>query len=292
VLAGVFYLLFIFNIAQSTADYWAGRISGNVSSKISSSRYLFSVYQPIYVLHLYTLLLIGGLAVAGLNLLNKFQLVNFPRLIWAILIWFLFPLLIIEVLIYIPGTHIYTYLIPGCLLMGFVLSYIEHLIAIYVKPLKPLIPVGLWIMTLFLFLQSYYIFVDHQSEYPWEQKRFLIWTLPKPTPIFHLSIFGFPYYRHWDEVGDYIAADQQADYYTTNERVSIARYHINLEKDGERAGYYVYIKQPQTFTDEITNEGIVNWVATHPPVAEFQNNSRVVTQIFLVNRNEPVTSSN
>ncbi|KKS06683.1 MAG: Glycosyl transferase family 39 [candidate division WWE3 bacterium GW2011_GWE1_41_27] len=57
-----FYIPFVLSISESTLSYWSGRISGDVSAKISSSKYLFSVYQPIYVVHFYVLASLLGLA--------------------------------------------------------------------------------------------------------------------------------------------------------------------------------------------------------------------------------------
>ncbi len=329
-LTGAFYIPFALNVAQSTTAYWAGRISGDVSNKISSSRYLFSVYQPIYVLHIYTILGIMGFCLSGLVALYKlfpqvlskflahvykmevFKGAHSPfslSILLSLLAWFLLPFIALEAVISIPGTHIYTYLIPLFLLVGFAIFHMDLMVAkftliakkalftsspLFVKlghfikldfifnSVRPVFTVCVWLLFLFLSLQSYFVFVDHTYEYPWENKQFLIWTLPKPTPIFHLSMFGFPYYRHWDEIGDFIKSDKKALYYTTNERVSIARYHVDLEKDGEKAGYYIYIKNPQTFTNEITNKRVDVWIKTNPPVVQYSNSGRTVSGVYFI----------
>ena len=313
----VFYIPFALNIAQSTTDYWAGRISGDVSGKISSSRYLFSVYQPIYVLHIYTILGIIGFAFITLFTFSKifsrlcckllahvykidiFNGVHAPfslSIPISVLAWFLIPFILLEVFIYIPGTHIYAYLIPVFLFMGFALFHADLIgskVFTVIASLSPslrgvqrrsnlVIIFGIWLLFAFLTLQSYYVFVDHKYEYPWENKKFLIWTLPKPTPIFHLSIFGFPYFRHWDNIGEYIKSDNKSQFYTTNERVSISRYHTDLEKAGEKVGYYIYIKNPQTFTDQVTNIRINAWMQGNPPIVQYKNQDRVVSEIYLV----------
>ena len=304
ILTSVFYIPFVLNIAQSTTDYWAGRITGDVSGKISNSRYLFSVYQPIYVLHVYTILGLVGFGLLFFITLYKifpglvskvvkraYKLDSFNAIhtkfkastILAVLVWFLIPFVLLEKVIYIPGTHIYTYLIPVFLMMGFAVFHADLISRKILKGFSTAFVIGIWLLFIFLSLQSYYVFVDHKYEYPWENKKFLIWTFPKPTPIFHLSMFGFPYYRHWDEIGDFIKTDGKASFYTTNERVSISRYHIDLGKDGDKAGYYVYIMNPQTFTNEITNKRIEAWIKDNSPILEYENQGRVVSQIYLVN---------
>jgi len=319
VLNGLFYIPFALNLAQSTADYWAGRISGSVSGKISSTRYLFSVYQPIYVLHIYTILGILGffltlaififkLTANGItNLATRLpklagqsaKPVSLVRahtqfstiILGALLAWFALPFIALEAIISIPGTHIYTYLIPAFLFLGFALFHLElivqEIISRFKVPLltrfsKMVFVALVWLLFAFMTLQSHYIFVDHEIEYPWENKQFFLWTLPKPSPIYHLSVFGFPYYRHWDKVGDDIKSASDAQYYSTNERESIARYHISLQKSGPQSDYYVFIYNPQTFTNAITNTRVLNWINTNPPIVEYFNNDVAVTRIYRV----------
>ncbi len=319
ILNGLFYIPFVLNLAKSTTDYWAGRISGSVSGKISSTRYLFSVYQPIYVLHIYTILGILGffltvaifffnLTATGITKLAtrlpklavySAKLVNLVRshthfstvTLGALLVWFALPFVALEAIISIPGTHIYTYLIPAFLFLGFALFHIELIaqkitfrfrIPFLTQSSKMVIVATVWLLFAFLTLQSHYVFVDHKTEYPWENEKFLIWTLPKPTPIFHLSMFGFPYYRHWDEIADFINADIMARYYSTNERESISRYHIPLRKSSANADYYIFINNPQTFTNDITNKRILSWVISNPPVREFYNGDKVVSKLYFV----------
>lgn len=303
ILTGLFYIPFVLNIAKSTTDYWAGRISGDVSSKNSSSHYLFKVYQPIYAAQIYILLGMLGLIITFFGAVSKLlttppkgktgfihNIITFGAshhrfsipVIFSLLTWFLVPFIVMEVLIYVPGTHIYTYLLPVFLLMGLAMSHIEFSIGRYLKKIIPIFLLGTTSLILFLSLQSYLVFIDHNPEYPWENKPFLLWTLPKPTPIFHLSIFGFPYYRHWEEIGDYIKEDRQADYYSSNERTSISRHHIDITKDGDLAGYYVLIHNPQTFTNYISSDRLLAWMPNHDPVRIYQNGPRTVSKVYLI----------
>ncbi len=298
-LAGLFYIPFVLNLAKSTTDYWAGRITGDVSGKISSSRYLFSVYQPIYVLHVYTILAgIGLVSLFGLSLAKilpkpKSKTYSFPTfdlshqrfslpILMAVLLWTLIPFIIMEVIVYIPGTHIYTYLIPGFLLMGFTLFHIDFLVSKYINKLGMFYQLGIWVMVLFLALQSYFIFVDHNPEYPWQDKRFLVWTLKKPVGTYHLSLFGFPYYRHWEEVAKYLATDNKSEYYSTNERVTISRHYVTLVKDGNKLGYYVFVHYPQTLIEELSNKRVVSYASKNPPIVSYRNANQVVTEVYLL----------
>jgi hypothetical protein len=203
-----------------------------------------------------------------------------------IILWTLVAALFMEVLVAIPGTHIYVYLIPLMMLLGWGGTYFWRLLKILGgKKVDYLAVFGLSVVTAFLCAQAYAVFVDHKVEYPWQDKKFLLWIFPKPTPIFHLSIFGFPYYRHWQEVGNFVNSGTSI-YYTTNERVSIARYHVNLEKAGEKIGYYVYIYSPQTFTDDILNVRGLEWSKTNAPLKSFYGNyGQKHVDIYLVPEN-------
>jgi 4-amino-4-deoxy-L-arabinose transferase-like glycosyltransferase len=310
----IFYVPFVMALSGKTMDYWAGRISGEVSTKISSSKYLFSVYQPIYVVHIYFLLAFFGLAHLGLRVLpktlkfigirkfvNKIQSLlpfladrvstfftsfnsNIISKDFALLLWFLIPLLFLEWYVYIPGTHIYTYLVPLFIVLGFGVSSLVGLVNLFFKRTlrRFLVPLGLLVVFTFIFLQSYYVFVDNTQEYPWVQEKFLFWTFPKPTPIFHLSMFGFPYYRNWEGIENFVNAHPQVSAYSTNERKSIARYHVPLPKDSDTAGFYVYIKNPQSFTNEVLSEKPAYWVENYPPDYTFTLNDREVSRVYIM----------
>jgi hypothetical protein len=103
--------------------------------------------------------------------------------------------------VYISGTHIYNYIIPSFVLLGFGIVAIESFIfkIFEIQLVKIFNFLGIFLVFLFLTAQSYAIFINNEQEYPWENKNFLIWTLRKPDESYHLSLFGFPYYRDWEE---------------------------------------------------------------------------------------------
>lgn len=303
-LLALFYVPFVLNIDEGTKSYWQGRLEGT-GGKISSSSYLFSVYQPIYVIHIYTGLFLLGLVslfkdFLGLEILlfvvkSKFKIKLAPLAILltpqfyrsiALITWFLVPFVFMELLVDIPGTHIYTYLVPLFIILAYGIKYIEQLLKLVIPRLKtPVFAIGIVLVLSFIFMQSYKIFVENGTEYPWTEERFLLWTFPKPTPIFHLSIFGFPYYRGWEQIEEYMKAEgpliscpnnievetcpfklpKQIPFYSTNERSSIARYHTEFLKDTDNAGYYIYIRNPQSFTNDILSEKAEYWAENYAP---------------------------
>lgn len=283
---GLFYVPFVLTLSNSTLLYWQNRVSGG-QGKVSSSKYLFTVYQPIYVLKVYLTLTALGLG----SFIAKLREFKSTRNIKNLYLfgWFLVPFIFMEIFINIPGTHIYTYLVPVAIIMGMGIEFGEELfIKVVKKPkLNYLVYASIFSIFMFIFLQSNAIFVDNSKEYPWEYEQFFVWTLFKPTPSYHLSMFGFPYFRNWEEIGKYVTTQPNQGsqiYYSTNERDSMARYYIPLEKSTSKPGYryYVFINNAQSFTDKITNEYTLNWVSTHEPVNTFIDNGRETARIYLI----------
>ena len=194
----------------------------------------------------------------------------------------MFPWVIFELIANIPGTHIYTYLIPLFIIMAFGIDTIEFILKMLFKSKfgSAISIAGLVLLFTFTSYLSHVVFVDHSKEYPWENKKFLVWTLYKPNVIFHLSMFGFPYYRHWEEIGNFVTQGKNNGFYSTNERKSIARYFIPFSKDTDSAGHFVFIKNPQTFTNEILQEKALYWSKKYKPDKIFYNNGREVVNIY------------
>ncbi|KKS21358.1 MAG: Glycosyl transferase family 39 [candidate division WWE3 bacterium GW2011_GWA1_41_8] len=268
-----FYIPFVISISASTMSYWQGRLAGT-GGKISSSRYLFSVYQPIYVIHIYIGLTLLGIAETAIrkNLLKL-----------SIMFWFLLPFTFFELIVGIPGTHIFNYILPVTIIMAMGIDFGEEIIKKFLGWLaaKILVGFGVSIVFIFIFLQSTAVFVDHTREYPWEPEFFLVWEFPKPVPNFHLSMFGFPYFRHWEAISEIVNSTEHNGYYSTNERSSISRYYIPLKKSSDAAGYYIYIVSPQSFTDLISSDRVRIWTENYKPVMEFTDaEGRTISQIY------------
>ena len=297
----IFYVPFLFTLSQKTVDYWSGRITGDVSSKLSSSLYLFSVYQPIYIVHFYVILFV--MAIFALlvkhahKYLSKIKFVNnIPDVIknrqtlnWLIL-WLLLPFVFLELIVYIPGTHIFNYLLPMTVLLSYGILFIEEFLQLFKRYFLPnvLSFVGLTVFFSFLFVQSYAIFVDNTKEYPFEGEYFLLWELPQPNPIYHLSIFGFPYYRNWEGIKEVISNTDNNGFYSTNERESISRYYVPLAKSTDNAGHHIYIINPQSFTGHIYQDKAAYWAEKYPPVFTFSKGGQDLVRIYYM---EPGTSA-
>jgi len=289
-----FYIPFAMNISDKTATYWMGRLSGEVSAKLSSSKYLFSIYQPIYVLEIYMILtLLSAVFICSYIYKSKipkkfrifFKGVNINKItLLFIFIWFLVPFAFMEFLVHVPGTHIYTYLIPLIIFVSIGTYSIRLLLNVLINSKfgNMVFYSGVFLIFAFILSQVYWGLADHSVEYPWENKAFLLWTLPKPSPIYHLSIFGFPYYRNWEGISNFTKMYPEVVAYSTNERKSIVRYHVPLAKNSDDAGFYIYIRNPQSFTGKILSIKAAYWSSKYKPEYELIKNNKESVKVFVM----------
>jgi hypothetical protein len=302
-----FYIPFVLSLSVETKDYWANRITGAVSEKLSSSKYLFSVYQPIYVIHIYTILAFLGVVFVLLGLTSEhvLKIKNLPNAIksffthstehmqriqtspwriYSLFIWLLISVWFFEVYVAIPGTHIYCYLVPCFILLAYGLITLESLVfkIFEYKIMMFLNSIGLVVLFTFIFLQSYWLFVDHSVEYPWQTKKFLVWQFPNTSGSYHTSLFGFPYFRDWEGIRDFVNAFPEITAYTTNERKPISRYYVTIPSDEDLAGFFIYVRNPQSFENNIISEKAAYWVSKYQPVHTLTKNGTDLVRIYIM----------
>lgn len=271
---GVFYIPFFLNVADDTVAYWLNRLSGG-DNLISSSIVTFKLYNPKVVFYLYAglfaaylistaIILTGSPAKEPVGDRESYQL-RIRSLF--VLVWLLFPWLYMEFLVEVPGTHIYTYLTPLTILISIGILAVEDLIkkAMGANYGKTLNVAGLALLFLFLFYQSHKVFVDHTREYPWEPERFLFWTLVEPDQAYNLPIFGFPYHRHWEQIGDYVSNTDNTNYYYSNEKDTISQFYIPFGRDVNKSGHYIRIRDVQYIYQGRLEPKAVWWSDHHEP---------------------------
>ena len=288
---GIFYIPFMTSVDIKTSDYWLNRITGASSGKISSSKYLFKLYQPIFTLGAYGVFSVLGTIFILLGFFSTFilKIKKLPQFIKdffshttdimqsikkdkirtiSLFLWVGIAVLFFEGYVYISGTHIYNYLIPTFILLGFGIVSIESAIFKVFEFQLVRIFNFLGVFTIFIFLiaQSYVIFIDHKKEYPWEKEKFLIWDFNKPDESYHLSLFGFPYYRDWEGIRNFAKSHTDLIAYSSNERRQISGYYVDMDRNYNKSGLYVYIKNPQSFIEQISDDKAAYWVGKHDPV--------------------------
>jgi hypothetical protein len=279
-LLAAFYMPFLLNVSDETKAYWLKRISSG-NDRIASSVVTFKLYNPKVVYELYVglfiLYLISMTAgiIAGLK--DKSMRAGDSYQMWiksiVVLLWFLFPWIYMESFVSLPGTHIYAYLMPLTLLIAIGLLSAENFIKKLagVKYGMPAYVAALALAFLLLFYQSHKLFVDHTREYAWEQERFLFWTLARPDLAYELPIFGFPYHRHWEQIGDYVVMSDNTNHYYSNEKESISRFYIPFERDVDESGHYVRVRNVQYIYQEWLEPKAVWWQENHEPDKVFNS---------------------
>ena len=199
--------------------------------------------------------------------------------------WFLFPWGVYEFLVYDPGTHIYTYMMPVSIMLAFgVITFKEILDRLLKNNLSRIVhAIIMGSMFLFLFSQAHLIFIDHTPEYPWEQRKFLIWKLGRPENEYQLWLFGFPYYRKWEQIGAYVNSNDNVDFCFTNENWSLSTFYLSCREDLDRAGYYIHIENPQSYKNVHRTKGKLRyWTKNYESVQKFWVDGRVAAEIYLM----------
>lgn len=275
----IFYIPFMQALSKSTVDYWTDRIESS-GSKISSSKYLFNVYQPIGALYIYlTLSCLGAVSFYYKVRQKKYLPAPSIRIFVGLALWFLLPLCFMEGFVAVPGTHIYTYLLPAFIVGGLGFYYLSK----YNREFSLFIAMCAFG---FLSLQSYIIFVDHSREFPWEAKQVMFWHIPKPSTDYNLSLFGFPYYRNWDGVRKYLFEHPEVTAFASNERDTITDFYLpNMPRNAKTVSYLVHSINPQSTQDYFAqkqNAKSKYWLENNKPVKVFYVDSRPVTEIYLM----------
>lgn len=251
---------------------------------------LINLYNPFYTLWF---LVVGG-ALGAI----------FYKKSWMYTAWFAVVYGFFEIFVRKPGTHIYNFLIPVFILTAVGLVTFYKLIP---KVGKKILITVLILSAAFFFYQAYVIFVDHAVEYPWEEEKFFTsicktedrrrnltkcgeflqrFETPAYTIEDKLPLFGFPLYRHWNEIDEIIIADSKGrgDTYVfqTNEEKTISQWYMENRYGTEDAFYVVGVKRPLSFRDD--------WQYMHVGrknlVAELFNGDRLVVKIWRVDPRE------
>jgi hypothetical protein len=187
-----------------------------------------------------------------------------------------------ELVIYDPGTHIYTYLIPATILVAFGAQVVEDTLVKILGAKWGGVAHIAWTAAMFMGLAatSHLIFVDHTPEYPFERRRILFWTIGGPDETYRQWVFGFPYYRRWEDIREYITSDESSIYYASNEKTSLTSFYIPYPVSLANAGPYIYIHNPQSFNARDRRVKVRYWRERYAPIKVFEVEGRVVAEIY------------
>ncbi len=234
------YLLNISNNAKNTS--YAESILGKGASFLSRDDYSqFLLYNPFITSYFYALFVPIGLFMAAKNRRNI-----------VFILWATLTILFFRFFVAYSGLHFYHMFIPLIIIAALGISWLLQITKGVVK--KPFIVV-ISIIFLFLYFQTYKLFVEHKTEYPFENEKLIFFEtkkLEQEDDMRHKT--GFPHKRYWNEINDYINEQNKINNenlgYYSNEDKGISRIYMDTEISTTRPFYAVGIKRPYSLAND------------------------------------------
>jgi hypothetical protein len=96
---------------------------------------------------------------------------------------------------------------------------------------------------------AYYMLVDHSIEHPWSAKRVFGYTLPNLEARTIEGVFGFPYRRGLDKVGEKFQSGRLRGTFDSNERDVMADYYFHARRSSP-PDYYIHVLRPLSLRRE------------------------------------------
>ncbi len=298
-LLAIFYIPYANSITQSNLTYLLSRVESNPIKEKTGSITIFKSYQPIFVFYLYLGFAIIGLLYIAFSFLGKKYFrgessSKIPNLLsnnfftetLVLILWFLFPYVFLEGVVHDPGTHIYNYLIPLFILIGIGLWFIFLFLNSYLGkyPGKIVLFTGISALIFFLFTQSYSLFVDHSREYPWESEKYLLWNLNIPLEV-RLPLFGFPHYRNWEGLNQFLSDRPERSKYISNEKERISEFYLPENKAKTNNVYMIYIQKPSRLDWRISYSEFSILFKNEDPIYTYKKNGQIYSAVFRIPRN-------
>ncbi|MDC0449094.1 glycosyltransferase family 39 protein [bacterium] len=231
VLVGIFYVPYILSgyLETNTVGYLERRFLGR-DYVLNHSLYTLFIYNPTVLFFITSLTFIFSLFWADKNGHRD-----------LILFWLFVPLLVFELLILNPGTHILGYLIPLLVLVGYVFTKLQSIS-------KFVTNVTFGFLIFCITITSFRTFVPaFEYDYPWANLE---------TRKYHLFLYGFPYNRGWNQISKYFndlrTSGERVTGVFTNDNDTIAEYYLmgfDYTPPGSnfRPQYYIHVYNNQEF---------------------------------------------
>ncbi len=236
-LAGTFYFPYIASgkFSENTVGYLEKRVEGKEYLS-NDSFYTVNVYNPLLVFFI----LVGF----GVFVLKR----RTPEHLFLV-VWLVLPFLVFQVVFKNPGTHIHNYILPALIFAGLGFNILANK---YGKTLYFL--VGFLFGFYFVVQGSVYI-PSLNSGYPFKDSSLYgIVPLAKANKDYHLFLYGFPYYRSLDVIGQKFQDYNRVQGFYTNENTDVAKYYLKRFPVTEPGNnffpqYYIFVPDSQEFTE-------------------------------------------
>lgn len=232
----------------------------------------FLIYNPFLTLCVY-----AAAAFVGIFLSND-------RPVFSV--WFLSTLLIFRFFVKYSGLHFYNIFIPLVVLAGYAMyRFVKKLPFLWLRVSAGAL---LSAVFLFLYLQSYILFVDHKVEYPVEEEKILFWKtrrLEQADNIRHKT--GFTHKRYWGQINTFVNGQNTLNGencgYVTNEDKVLAKFYMDAPANEIGNCFYaIGVKRPLSLAYDYSLPHIKN----KHTVKTFENEfDETVVRIYKVDVN-------
>jgi hypothetical protein len=221
-----FYVPYVLGgyFVEHTMGYLERRL---VKEMVSSSVFTYLTYNPM--LPRFLVYVFAPVALA----LRK------DRFVLSLVVWFVAPLAVFEIIVSNPGTHIHNYVLPLILLSSIGVVKVYCLVKNTVLKAASGAVFFMILVGLFVFQATIYVPMFSLG-YPWIAGRFA-------TTKNQLFIYGFPYKRGWDEIAAYLRELGARSFYTTD-NVTVGEFYLRgVPSDLSNPHFFVHIFDNQEF---------------------------------------------
>jgi hypothetical protein len=229
-IAGLFYIPFIFRPGfTSVTKYLQDRVVGeSIWTTFIRTNQLLDLYLP----PLYEKIISALIVLASATVLRR----KTRPFLLVVLTWFGAPFIFYMLLGGDPRSHIYMYILPGMILAGL---GIEEIVT-QIKPKLASIAFQTLAWTTIIAFSSitYYMLVDHTLEHPWEKKTILSRELPNLVTSHIQGVFGFPYRRGLQQVGELFRSGELVGSFDSNERYSTVEFYFDAPRSSPPMTYF------------------------------------------------------
>jgi hypothetical protein len=226
----LFYIPFIFRPGfASVTEYLQGRVVGeSIRATYMRTYQLLDLYlPPLYEKIIGALIVVGSVTV----LRSKTR-----AFVLVVLTWFGAPFVFYMFLGGDPRSHIYMYVLPGMILAAIGID------ALISRPKSRLVAhatqATAWATIIAFAAMTYYMLVDHTIEHPWERKSVLGYELPNLVTSYIQGVFGFPYRRGLEQVGELYRSGELEGSFGSNERYSTVEFYFDATRSSPPVTYF------------------------------------------------------
>jgi hypothetical protein len=121
---------------------------------------------------------------------------------------------------------------------------------------------AVWAALLLSSVMTYFMLVDHTVEHPWESKTVFGYKLPNLVGEKVQGVFGFPYRRGLEQVGELFRSGRLAGNFDSNERDATVNFYFGAPRSSPPLtyfddpgslppDYYVFVHRPFSLRREL-----------------------------------------